>query len=145
MILQGIENQKVELKVVGKQFPNSEKDSPDLNWLNIFLNVQSKLGNWETIDTSLTTAELRELINWFRDLSKDKKVEYKDLYFTEPNLEFDLIKEEPNIKHIKMILSAESKPKSAKDGEEFFMEFRFTNEDLSRIASDLETELKNIQ
>jgi len=100
------------------------------------------MGNWHTVDPSLTILEFRDLVQWFRDLSLDKKVDYPELYFTEPNLEFDLIKDENGIKHIKMIFEAESKPKSAEDGKEYFMEFQFSNSELSKIADELESEIK---
>ena len=142
MILKGTDNQIVEFKIDGYQFPNAKKGSGDEDWLNVFIDVQSNMGNWHTVDPSLTILEFRDLVQWFRDLSLDKKVDYPELYFTEPNLEFDLIKDENGIKHIKMIFEAESKPKSAEDGKEYFMEFQFSNSELSKIADELESEIK---
>lgn len=142
MILNGINNQKVELKIIGYQFPDAKNDSSDSEWLKIFLDVQSNLGNWQTIDSSLTAPEVKELIRWFKDLSTDKEVEYTELYFTEPNLEFNFIKGEDEIKNIKIIFNAESKPKFAKMGQEYFVEFQFSNEELSEAADELDEELK---
>lgn len=142
MILKGINNQKVELKITGYQFPDAENDSSDSEWLKIFLDVQSNLGNWQTVDPSLMVSEFKELIQWFKDLSVNKDVEYPDLYFTEPNLGFNFIKGKDGVKHIKIIFNAESKPKSAKEGQDYFMEFQFSKEELSKVVDELDEELK---
>ena len=142
MILKGINNQKVELKITGYQFPDAKQDSLDSNWLNIFINVHSNLGNWQTVDPSLMASEFKELIQWFKDLSVNKGAEYHDLYFTEPNLGFDFVKSEDGIKYVKMIFSAESKPQSAKEYQDYFIDFQFSNEELNRIADELDNELK---
>lgn len=41
-----------------------------------------------------------------------------------------------------MVFSAESKPKSAKQDQEYFVQFKFINAELSKIADELESELK---
>ena len=143
MILKGIDNQKVELKIMGYQFP--EINTPgdwDSNWLSVYIDVHSKIDNWQTVDPSLTTSEVREIIKWFRDLSLNKEVEYAQLGFIEPNLEFNLIDKDSNLKHIKMIFNAESKPKSAREDEEYCVDFRLSNNDLAKAADELENGLE---
>ena len=137
MILKGINNQTVDLKVIK---PIGDNDS---DWVRIYLDVKSDLGNWKTTDESLMVSELKELVQWFKDLSLNNKIEYTELYFTEPNLEFDLIENKNEVKRIKLIFSAESEPKSAIGEQEYFIEFEFTNVELEKIAKELEKELKN--
>lgn len=136
MILTGIRNQEIEIKVYTNNSGYSDSD-----WLRVYLNVKSDFGNWETVDESLTVSEFKELIQWFKDLSENKEVVYKDLYFTEPNLEFSLKESNNYHKKIRIIFSAESRAKSAKE-EDIFIEFDFSNEDLFKIACNLEVELK---
>jgi hypothetical protein len=62
------DNQTIELKIHNYQFPNSLDREYDDNWLNIYLKVESKVGHWQTIDPSLLTWDITELINWFRSL-----------------------------------------------------------------------------
>jgi len=144
MIFKGENNQTVELKINGYQFPNAESGSSDSEWLNIFIDVKSNLGNWHRVDPSLTVSEFKELIHWFKDLSVNKKVEYPELYFIEPNLEFDLTKNENMTKNIKIIFYAESKPDFSKQDQEYFVEFKFSNAELDKISNDLEKELKGV-
>ncbi len=63
MIVLGKDNQTVELKITNYQYPSSLDRDWDGNWLNIYLKVVSKSGNWQTIDPSLTTWEVQELID----------------------------------------------------------------------------------
>lgn len=86
MIIKGIDNQTVELRITNYQYPASLDRDQDGNWLNIYLKVESKVGNWQTVDPSLTTWEIQELIDWFNDLANNTKPKWTDMEFTEPNL-----------------------------------------------------------
>ncbi len=133
----------VEFKISSYQFPEkTQLQGEDSNWLNIYTNVHSNFGDWETVDPSLTTTEFNELVNWFKDLSQNKELQEPSLYFTEPNLEFSLVKNTQDSKQIRLTFSAESKPKSADVDKEYYVDFEFSNVDLSKIADELETELK---
>ncbi len=68
MIFNGIDNQIVELRITNYQYPDINFGDWDGNWLLIYLNVKSNVGHWQTIDPSLTTWEVKELIDWFADL-----------------------------------------------------------------------------
>lgn len=136
MKLLGTKNQTVELKII-----EAKSTATDSDWLKVYLNVKSEFGNWEVVDESLMLSEFKELISWFKDLSENKEIKYKNLYFTEPNLEFFLVENNNSSKKIRMIFSAESKPKSAKQDDQIFVDFDFSNDDLAKISSDLEKEL----
>ena len=142
MILNGINNQTVEIKITNYQFP-SETDDDDKNWLNIYLKVKSDVGNWQTIDPSLTTWEVKEIIDWFNALSKDFVPKDLELSFIEPNLSFELFENGNDpLKLFRINFNLESRPKSATDDKEYFVDCLANNQELKRIADDLKTELE---
>jgi hypothetical protein len=140
MIFKGIDNQTVEFKVINYQFPDTKTPGDyDSNWLNIYINVNSNMGNWQTVDPSLSTSEFQSLIDWFNDLSVNK---YGQVFFMEPNLDFLCTKQGDEMKTIRICFDYESKPKSAKDiNKKYFVDCLFTNNDLSEVAKELEKEL----
>lgn len=144
MTFNGIDNQSVELKITNYQFPEIVDGDYDSNWLNIYLNVKSKVGHWQTIDPSLTTWDMQRLINWFDNLSKDFEPEYLEIAFLEPNLCFELLDRfNSQIKTIRIIFDYESKAKSASEEKEYFVDIIVDNDELKRIKLDLEKELEN--
>jgi hypothetical protein len=142
MTFNGIDNQIVELRITNYQYPGNNEGDWDSNWLNIYLNVISNNGNWQTVDASLTTWEVQVLINWFIKLSNDEKPEYLDLSFTEPNLSFELLDNlNKSLKKFRIKFNLESGPKSAKDDNEYFVDCIADSNELKRLAIELETEL----
>ena len=144
MNFSGIENQSVELKIVNYEFPNNKNgDDYDNNWLNVFIKVDSKVGKWQTVDPSLLTWEVMELITWFSYLSENRKVRYELLEFIEPNLSFELIsKYDSEIKIIRIHFKLELRPQSASDDIEYFIDCELNKDDLKQIAADLSKELE---
>ncbi|MEP5830428.1 MAG: hypothetical protein ABJ300_09165, partial [Maribacter dokdonensis] len=71
MIFKGINDQTVEFSITNYQFPEISDCEYDSNWLLVYLKVKSDCGNWETIDPSLLTRDLKEIIEWFEKLSND--------------------------------------------------------------------------
>jgi len=142
MIINGLNDQTVEIRITNYQFPNETQDEWDGNWLNIYLKVKSDLGNWQTIDPSLTTWEMNELIDWFNMLSKDIAPKHLRLNFTEPNLSFELLKgrKKPQ-KMFRISFNLESRPQSAKDSDVYFVDCFVENQELKRIADELKMEL----
>lgn len=137
------DNQTVELKIHNYQFPNSLDREYDGNWLNIYLKVESKVGHWQTIDPSLLTWDIIELINWFRNLANSDKTITKEQEFIEPNISFYLLNDlTDKEKIIKIKFDLESRPKSAKEEIEYSVIFIADKSELDRIAYELETELQ---
>lgn len=144
MKFHGIKGQKVELKVVNYEFPNKNNDEWDDNWLNIYLNVASEVGDWQTVDPSLTTGEMRELINWFEILLQGEKPISRKLSFIEPNLSFELLDcKNDGLTMFRIKLDLESRPKFATDDREYFVDCLVGNQELKRIIKSLKTELEN--
>lgn len=142
MIFSGVDNQTVELKITNYQFPDNQEGDWDGNWLNIYLKVDSKVGKWQTIDPSLTTWEVQEIIDWFDQLSADKEPEFRLMTFTEPNLSFELLNEPTdNNKLIRIKFDLECRPKSATDDKEYFVDISADRDELIRIKKGLKDEL----
>ncbi|TXK17854.1 hypothetical protein FVR03_24175 [Pontibacter qinzhouensis] len=142
MIFSGVDSQTVELKITNYQFPDNQEGDWDGNWLNIYLKVDSKVGKWQTIDPSLTTWEVQEIIDWFDQLSADKEPEFRLMTFTEPNLSFELLNEPiENNKLIRIKFDLECRPKSATDDKEYFVDISADRDELIAIKKGLKDEL----
>ncbi|MBL4604457.1 MAG: hypothetical protein JKY02_01970 [Flavobacteriaceae bacterium] len=141
MVFNGINNQTVEFRVTNYEFPNNTTCEYDSNWLLIYLKVKSSFGNWKTIDPSLLTTEVKIIIEWFENLSKNNVIE-NGLTFLEPNLEFQLMKNQSNCKHIRMLFDLESKPKNHEKDKEYYVDFEFSINQLNKVVEDLKNELK---
>jgi len=142
MIFSGIDSQTVELKITNYQFPDNQDGDWDGNWLNIYLKVDSKVGKWQIIDPSLTTWEVQEIIDWFDKLSKDIEPEYRLMTFSEPNLSLELLNESTDTKKlIRIKFDLESKPKSATNNKECFVDISADKDGLIDIAKGLKDEL----
>ena len=143
MTFKGIDNQTVEFKITNYQFPDNKEGDWDANWLNIYLSVKSKVGHWQTVDPSLTTWELRELANWFEAISKNERPEYAEMSFTEPNLSFELLgHHNKSSKLFRIKFNLESRPQSATNDKDYFVDCIADNVELLRIANDLQIELE---
>lgn len=127
-------NNKFEFKVVGYQFPGVIKDEWD-DWLKIYVDVECQRGNLQQVDASLTTFELKYLIEWLEDVSLGKECS-SDIIFTEPVLSFETL--EWNGK--KIIRTTFNNFNAAGLS---FIDFEARNQSLRRIISDLKSELSN--
>jgi hypothetical protein len=143
MIFNGIDGQTVELKITNYQCPDIKSGDWDGNWLLIYLKVKSNLGHWQTIDPSLTTWEVKELINWFTDISKDKRLKYNPISFTEPNLSFEHLGHNENRYVIRLRFDLESRPQLAEDNKDYFVDFEYNQLEIKQIVVDLTKELNN--
>jgi len=142
MIFNGINGQRVELKILGYESPEKINDYWDDNWLNIYLNVKSQIGDWEVTDPSLTTWEVQEIIDWFKTLAGDEVPEYRQLNFTEPNLSFELLENNNKITHSFLIkFNLESRPGFAADDKECYINCAANKQELIQIADALKAEL----
>jgi len=142
MIIEGTNNQTVEIRIANYQFPNTNDREYDGNWFNIYLNVKSDLGNWETIDPSLLTWEVQALIDWFYQLSRNEKPKWLQQEFIEPNLSLHLLNSYDDLKkRFKIEFRLESRPVSAKEDDEYFVEFHASNSKLADMAKELRKEL----
>ena len=142
MEFKGIDNQSVKLIVTNYEFPNTKDREYDGNWLVIYLKVKSNLGNWQTSDSSLLTWELENIISWLKELSQNQQPKRSVLEFIEPNLSFTLKnKATDKLKSISIHFDLESRPQSAKDDVDYYVECLLNNEELMQTATELSDEL----
>ncbi|WP_047451725.1 hypothetical protein [Alistipes sp. ZOR0009] len=143
MIFKGIDDQSVEFRITNYQYPEIKEGGWDGNWLNVYLKVKSNCGNWQTVDPSLTTWEVQGLIKWFETLSKNERLEHLEKNFTEPNLSFELLDNQNNaLKTFRIKFDLESRPESASDDKQYYVDCIADNEELHRIMNDLRIELE---
>jgi hypothetical protein len=136
-----INNQFVELSIAGYEFPEIT-DEWDSNWLFVHINVKSNENQWDKIHPAITTFELKWLIDWFKNISKNKIEKYKQMNFTEPNISFELINNfDSSVKNIKIHFVEEFNP-ITDVGIDYCIEFNATNEQLRNYSKELKTELK---
>ena len=88
---------RLELTVVGYQFPTVEHDRWDSNWLNIKISAKNDRGSWSATDASLLTDEVEDLAGWFEAIAERRQAA-TELEFTEPNLSFELIQADGRVR-----------------------------------------------
>ena len=108
----------------------------------VYLKVKSDCENWQTIDPSLLTGDLKDIIEWFEKLSNNIETDSDSLVFMEPNLEFELIKNQSDLKTVRIKFDLESRPQSADDEKEYFVDCELNNSELKEIALELKKELE---
>jgi hypothetical protein len=132
---------ELNLKIEGYQFPNLGTEPWDADWLNVNIHVIHPKRDWKATEPCLMTFELKWLIEWLEKISDEKEVEVH-LNFTEPELEFEIIKENGE-KKLRVVLSYGLAPPWINNiEEEFYIDFIVTQKDLKRIAKDLRKELE---
>jgi hypothetical protein len=82
----------LSLTISGYQFPAMETEPHDSNWLNVVGTVEHPRGPWSFHDPCLLTYELEWLCDWLERVAADPVAEHPPEYFTEPNLEFHVIR-----------------------------------------------------
>ena len=137
MDLHSPNGQRLQLEVVGYQFPSGTWDEHDANWLNIRITVQHPRGRWAATDPSLLTWELAKLGDWLSSFAKSAQVE-SGCDFLEPNLRFAL--EETDLGRVlRVYFELESRPRWAPaDGagmDDLYVEFDPTTVDLEGAAA----------
>ena len=142
MIFKGINNQTVEFRITNYEFPEITDCENDSNWLLVYLNVKSKCGNWQTIDPSLLVRDLKGIVEWFEKLTNNIEPESDSLVFMEPDLEFELIKNQLDVKTVRIKFDLESRPQNADDEKEYFVDCEMDNSELKRVTQELKRELE---
>jgi hypothetical protein len=109
MELSGPDGDKLELMLVGYQFPCSSKDEWDANWLIIRTRATIAGREWSSDDPAMLTGEVEELANWIKSLGNNREVEPL-LDFVEPNLSFRLQDRSLERVRLQVLLELESRP-----------------------------------
>ena len=134
MIIPGIDNQTVELKII-----DFEED--DKSWFLISFSVKSKQGTWEIKEHALQVYEVMEIIEWFRDWAENKPNLSTELIFLEPVLFFEVLNHDPIKKLIRIKFEFELKPHFISKDVDCFVDCSLTNEQLLDLSNTLSEEL----
>ncbi|WP_025209091.1 WapI family immunity protein [Hippea sp. KM1] len=131
--------------ITGYQFPDIESfaDKYDKNWLNVRVNIKDKSGaEFNAEDPSILTWELKELLEWFKTISRGKEPEYNAIGFIEPAIYFELLDKSPDSKvKIRIHLCCELKPKQLKpnhEDDEFVIDVDLSPKDIEEAINGLE-------
>ncbi len=139
MIFKCENNTSVELKIHNYEFPDKLDGEYDRNWLDIFIKVKTNDWEWETIDPSLLTWDVKALIEWFRTIANNEKPEKNEISNLEPNISLFLLnKYSENENKFKIKLDAESRP----PGKESSFIFNVNKAELNLLINELADELK---
>jgi hypothetical protein len=92
------------LRIVGYQFPDAT-DLDDANWLMISGECSLEGRQWTFTDPCLETWDMEELASWLEALAAGRNTK-PFLAFTEPNLEFQVVKGNT----LRVIFSLETAP-----------------------------------
>jgi hypothetical protein len=142
MILKSIDNSELELKIVGYEFQEIQKDKHSSNFLRIYTKVSSFHWSWEFIAPCLLTWEIFSLAKWLKSIVNNKILSRKK-EFIEPNLRLRLVKKMKNLKKIRVYFSHESRPPSVTPAikKNFWIDFTISDADLISASDSLFSEL----
>ena len=143
MILKSEKGQsEFELRLIGYQFPHIENEG-DANWLLVSIRVGSPVASWTYTDPSLLTLEAHDLANWLGDVAFDRHSKRR-IFFTEPNLSFELARRDVDICELRIYFALEFLPPGIEAAiDEFFLSFAVTAEALRLAANQLCQSLRN--
>jgi hypothetical protein len=135
------QNLKYYLSIEGYQFPDIKSDW-DGNWLMVKSEVQYRDKVYTRIDPSLVTLEFLDIVKWFDCISKNEIPKFVNLYFTEPNLEFQLYGIIGNVIRYGIKLDLEVKPsfKIDEHSDDFVMVFEHSFDQLKELKNQLKRE-----
>jgi len=109
MELAGSNGDRFELTILGYQFPYSSEDKYDANWLVVRTAATIAGGTWSSVDPSLLTWEVEELISWLESSGHGMEVS-KLLDFMEPNVSFEMLNCSAQTVTLKVVMQLESRP-----------------------------------
>jgi len=133
--------------VINKDDKNWFKDS---NWLMIHFNVNLLKLQWNINAPVLNIYDIKYMIDWFKDISKNKIIERKAIDFIDPGLSLKLLNNfNSTVKIMKFKLEYPIHPANIYANsfripfkKYYFLKLKATNERLRKYAEELENELK---
>jgi hypothetical protein len=144
VLLAGENGDRLEVTVVGYEFPAIEGDEYDSNWLNIRISATNDRGSWTATHPSLTTGDVATLADWLQAIADEKDVNAK-LGFLEPNLSFELVDRNDRVR-LRAWFELESRPRwahSAIAGErDLCVDLVLRRDDLRAAAASLRAQLR---
>lgn len=97
--LSNIDGDTLQIGIAGYQYPDPDGYHWDLNWLSVNVRWQRAEAIWQASDPCLSTEELLDLLDWFRQAQQGKQTN-SSLEFMEPCLKFESLadKETPRLR-----------------------------------------------
>lgn len=147
MYLSGPDTTAFQLNIVGYEFPHTEHERFDSDWLDIETRVIDPRGNWSSTAPIMLTWDVAELADWLEALASDQPTR-SSVSFLEPNLRFELAERSSSRITIRVYFEQESRPPwapawfgfSGVDGTS--LELHPTADALRQAATDLRTQLQ---
>lgn len=145
MKFSGPDGARLEVTVLGYQFPEMATEPYDSNWLNIHIVVNGPLGAWKATAPALLTYEAAKLADWLAHIADGHPTapEWDGL---EPNLSFEW-RPSASKASLRAFLGAEfGPPDSARVeplGRRHFLDFAVSRTDLTQASRSLREQLQN--
>jgi hypothetical protein len=141
MLLRGREGNELELRLVGYQFPDEERDPWDSNWLLVSVRVLAPEGSWDVVDPCLTTWEAKRLVSYLIHAAAHDPLAVP-MTFTEPNLTVTARSRTsaPLRVHVRACFSLELRPpwvRSVAGTNNLCVDLDLERDDLARAAASL--------
>lgn len=140
---------RLQISVVGYEFPDVVNDVDDANWLLVRLVLQSQHGawRWQVEDAGALTWELEQCVEWLFKLSAGEAVEQEHCGFSEPDIVFETIRnDEQEVVGLSIQLMDEFQPPTKvlvpRENNIVSLRFHTPPDTLREFADDLMTELK---
>jgi hypothetical protein len=135
-----------KLKIEGYQYPELLTEYWDSNWLYINIVINHPKGNSTATDPSLTTFEIKQLSNWLEAVYH-RTNKMSSCGFTEPYIEFEIIKNKRNQETLRIYLERKYLPTwgSSKGigSKSFWIEFPTNEINLLVASKELQLQLEN--
>ncbi len=140
MKLSNLEGSFVSIDIMGYQFPDNINDYWDSNWLMVQIYVKSPVHSWTVIVPCLTVMDLRNLTNWFLQVSQNIQTKNSP-YFVENYILFTLVIDDLGNKCIRVDLNIHLPGRIELVNENLTLDFPFSEIDFSEVIEDLQNQL----
>jgi hypothetical protein len=103
---------KLGIYIAGYEFEHDFRDQFDANWLIFRVVLQSVHGawRWQVEDAGALTWEVAECVTWLRALRDNQPVEDDFFGFSEPDVSFDVIRQDDQVVGLRVNLMDEFQP-----------------------------------
>lgn len=126
-----------DLELVRYQFPELEHDEWDSNWLVVSGKVVTAERSWNFSVPCLLTMEAHDLSHWLAECSVAKPAKER-IFFTEPNLSFEVIVGDSQTVSVRIYFALESLPPGVDvEIDDFFEVFQVSRQTLALAQADL--------
>lgn len=139
-MLLAVSDLRLELRIVGYQFPDNATAEYDSNWLIVEGTVRHPRGDWRFRDPSLLTYEVARLADWLEAVAVGTEPR-PWCGFIEPNLAFE-VTGEGRTRVLRVSFGCEAIPPWAVHDEEVAVEFPVPGVSLATAAGSLREQLR---